>query len=74
MSCHIDRDTGKARYLYTIYIMKKLIGYAMIILPVVAIAIKWQIWESNLEAVVLPLIATLACTIYNNEQSEKKSN
>lgn len=54
--------------------MKKLIGYAMIILPVVAIAIKWQIWESNLEAVVLPLIATLACTIYDNERKEKKSD
>lgn len=46
----------------------------MIILPVVAIAIKWQIWESNLEAVVLPLIATLACTIYDNERKEKKSD
>jgi hypothetical protein len=54
--------------------MRKFIGYAMIILPVVALAIKWQIWKSNLEAVVLPLIATLACTIYDNEQREKKSD
>lgn len=54
--------------------MRKFIGYAMIILPVVALAIKWQIWKSNLEAVVLPLIATLACTIYSNEQREKKSD
>jgi len=54
--------------------MKKIYGYAAIILPVVALAVKWQIWNSNLEAVVLPLVATLACTIYSNEQSEKKSN
>lgn len=46
----------------------------MIVLPVVALAIKWQIWKSNLEAVVLPLFAILACTIYDNERKEKKSD
>jgi len=54
--------------------MKKIYGYAAIILPVVALAVKWQIWNSNLEAVVLPLVATLVCTVYDNEQREKKED
>ena len=55
--------------------MKKWIGYAVIILPIIGVAVKWQVWNSDLGGLVLALIALFNCTVWGdhcNERKEKK--
>lgn len=57
--------------------MKKWIGYAVILLPIIAVAFKWQVWDGGIGAWVLAFIALFNCTVWGDiyhEQSKKKRN
>lgn len=56
--------------------MKKWIGYAVIILPIIAVGIKWRVWDSDFGGWVLAMVAVLNCTLWRNyyEQRQKKKN
>lgn len=54
--------------------MWKYIGYAVIILPIIVVAIKWQVSDNLIGGVVLAIAAVFNCTVWNNcyEQAKKK--
>jgi len=52
--------------------MKKVIGYAVIILPILVVADKWQVWDGGVGALILSLIALLNCLIWGEHCNECK--
>lgn len=53
--------------------MWKYVGYAVIILPIIVVAIKWQVLDNNIGGVVLVLVAVFNCTVWNNYYEQAKT-
>lgn len=50
--------------------MKKWIGYAVIILPILYVAYKWHVWDGGIGGLILAEIAVLNCTIWTNQKKK----
>lgn len=54
--------------------MKKWIGYAVIILPILYVAYKWHVWDGGIGGLILAEIAVLNCTIWTDHCDKPKRN
>lgn len=52
--------------------MKKWLGYAVIILPIIVVAYKWQVWDSCVGAMMLALVALFNCLAWSEYCDECK--
>lgn len=46
--------------------MKRWIGYAIIILPILYVAYKWHVWDGGTGGLMLALIAVFNCTVWTD--------
>lgn len=47
---------------------KKWIGYVVILVPIIIVAIKWRVWNGGIGGLILAEIAVLNCTIWTNQK------
>lgn len=53
---------------------KKWIGYVVILVPIIIVAIKWRVWNGGIGGLILALIAVFNCVVWTDiyEQRKKK--
>ena len=52
--------------------MKKALIMAMVLLPIIAVAVKWRVWDGGIGGLVLALAAAFNCNMaYDESRADK---